>query len=76
MRRSLLAPMLAGFAAPALAQALVVLGENEGGRQILVDVTSHLVAERWGAADKVFADCERGVFLVLPTRKEMQAARA
>ena len=40
MRRSLLAPMLAGFAAPALAQALVVLGENEGGRQILVDVTS------------------------------------
>lgn len=40
MRLALLAPVLASIAAPALAQALVVLGENEGGRQILVDVTS------------------------------------
>ncbi|MFM5914046.1 MAG: surface-adhesin E family protein [Chakrabartia godavariana] len=40
MRRALLAPVLASLAAPAFAQALVVLGENESGRQILVDVTS------------------------------------
>ena len=40
MRLALLAPVLAGFAAPAFAQALVVLGENASGRQILVDVTS------------------------------------
>ena len=36
----LFAVMLAGLASPASAQALVVLGENASGRQILVDVTS------------------------------------
>jgi hypothetical protein len=40
MTRLALPLILASLAAPAFGQALVVLGENEGGRQILVDVTS------------------------------------
>lgn len=40
MKRAALTLFLAGMAEPAFGQALVVLGENEGGRQILVDVTS------------------------------------
>lgn len=40
MKRVCAAFLLAGLASPAAAQALVVLGENSGGRQILVDVTS------------------------------------
>lgn len=40
MKTGAAALLLVGLAAPAFAQALVVLGENEGGRQILVDVTS------------------------------------
>lgn len=40
MRLALLAPILGSIAAPSFAQALVVLGENDSGRQILVDVTS------------------------------------
>ena len=40
MKAALFGLIVAGLAAPASAQALVVLGENSGGRQILVDVTS------------------------------------
>lgn len=40
MIRAALPLFLVSMAAPAFAQALVVLGENAGGRQILVDVTS------------------------------------
>lgn len=40
MRRVFLAFVTASLATPAVAQAFVVLGENSGGRQILVDVTS------------------------------------
>ena len=40
MKRAALTLFLASFPTTAFAQALVVLGENEGGRQILVDVTS------------------------------------
>jgi len=40
MKRAALSLFLAGLTAPAFGQALVVLGENAGGRQILVDVTS------------------------------------
>lgn len=40
MKRLAAAALLACFPAPAFAQAFVVLGENEGGRRILVDVTS------------------------------------
>lgn len=40
MKRVCLAFLIASLPAPAFAQALVVLGENSGGRQILVDVTS------------------------------------
>lgn len=39
MRRGM-ASLVIGLGAAAQAQALVVLGENAGGRQILVDVTS------------------------------------
>lgn len=40
MRRIGAALLLISLASPGFAQALVVLGENAGGRQILVDVTS------------------------------------
>lgn len=40
MTKHMASLLLSAMAAPAFAQALVVLGENEGGRQILVDVTS------------------------------------
>jgi hypothetical protein len=40
MKRVAITLIFASLAAPAFSQALVVLGENEGGRQILVDVTS------------------------------------
>lgn len=40
MKAALTGLLAAGLASPASAQALVVLGENSGGRQILVDVTS------------------------------------
>ena len=40
MMRRWMATLIVGLGAAAQAQALVVLGENAGGRQILVDVTS------------------------------------
>lgn len=40
MMRHWIASLVFGLGAAAQAQALVVLGENAGGRQILVDVTS------------------------------------